>query len=196
MSENVVKKYEDIEKSKEDLATCEKFDQIYSNFSEIDLSPRIPKVIVDEKLTAITSFDHYLEYDPINKKIKKEFQTKSGLKKNISNLKKQQNKKSNKKNNENKNEKEDPNFSLIKHFIKWNKDFLRKHFDDERKRKKLGNNGINTINKNKKNNNELKKSKSMTSIKKTDITNKSLQNIQKTKFDVKNPFERLYNQGF
>ena len=217
MNGKTIKKLEDIEKSKEDLITCGKFDQIYSNFSEIHLSPRIPKIIVDEKFAPINidSFEQYLEYELTINKMTKGLQTKKVLKRNIINLKKQQNNNSNQKNNKIKIENIDPNFSLIQHYIKSNKEFLRKYFDNKIRKIKYPNKNINynklniTLNKYKKNNNKLKKSKSMSNLIKADKNNKSLQknnnnkhkqtdkkNISKKKYDVTNPFERLYNQGF
>ena len=53
MSEEVIKKCEDIDKGKEELSLIEQFDQIYSNFMIAKRTPRIPKIIKDEELSPI-----------------------------------------------------------------------------------------------------------------------------------------------
>lgn len=53
MSDEVIKKCENIDKAKEDLSLIEQFDKLYSNFMIGKKSPKIPKIIKDEEPSAI-----------------------------------------------------------------------------------------------------------------------------------------------
>ena len=57
MNEEVIKKCEGIDKSKEELSLIEQFDHIYSNFMIAKRTPRIPKIIKDEELFPILNFN-------------------------------------------------------------------------------------------------------------------------------------------
>ena len=55
MNEEIIKKCEGIDKTKEDLSIIDKFEQIYSNFMMAKLSPKIPKIIKDEEPSGIVN---------------------------------------------------------------------------------------------------------------------------------------------
>ena len=55
--EEIIKKFQNIDKAKEDIINIEKFEEIYSNFQIKNISPKIPKIIKDEEPSSIMMND-------------------------------------------------------------------------------------------------------------------------------------------
>ena len=66
MNEEIIKKCEGIDKTKEDLSIIDKFEQIYSNFMITKLSPKIPKIIKDEEPSGIVNANDDIFLDEKN----------------------------------------------------------------------------------------------------------------------------------
>ena len=61
MNDEIIKKCEGIDKTKEDSSIIEKFEQIYSNFMIGKRSPKIPKIIKDEEPQEVSKYINNLD---------------------------------------------------------------------------------------------------------------------------------------
>ena len=222
MNEEIIKKCEGIDKEKEDLSIIEKFDKIYSNFMVSNNSPKIPKIINDQELTKINIDQIFLDENNCcnnnnlinidNNKIQYPELNENNIiecnhnNKTINELDKEL---INKKILENDN-KEINTINTNANI----KDSVNNHCNDKniieriknnKKRQKKSEGKKYMIKKNnKKNNNDNDKKKYSNKEKKSikkykcingDIDNNISLNSEK-KYDIKNAYERLYNQGF
>ena len=199
MNEEIIKKCEGIDKEKEDLSIIEKFDKIYSNFMVSNNSPKIPKIINDQELTKINIDQIFLDENNIecnhNNKTINELDKELINKKILENDNKEintinTNAKSNIKDSIN-------NHCNNKNIIERIKNNKKRQKKSEGKKYMIKNNNIKNKNDNDKKKYSNKEKKSIKKYKciNGDIDNDISLNLEK-KYDIKNAYERLYNQGF
>ena len=216
MNEEIIKKCENIDKVKEDSSIIDKFEQIYSNFMVAKNSPKIPKIIKDEEPSLILKIndeneknlcDDNLANLIMRKPLSQELD-KNKNKKVIKSLIESSNRVMSSKNNKNKNKKDEKNKNKIN---------IKEENEQKKKERKIKiQNIIEKMKQNRKKGIKSKEKRDMPKIKDKDKVKikekKGMKDIYKhlygitdnnsisinleKKYNNKNAYERLYNQGF